>query len=114
MDDDCDKFVKKKTENEHIIARKYHYEKLQVDENLMNPETELANEILAKTTTDLVDDNMVNLATMHTNENLMNLATELVDDNETAIGVINAMVNPIINIFDVDFDEELLANNEKL
>jgi len=45
---------------------------------------------------------------------LVNPSTILVNDSEGAIRVVNAMVNPTINIIDVKFDEELLANDEWL
>jgi len=59
-------------------------------EGLMNPTTELAD------------------------ESLVNLTTELVEDNETAIGAVYAKVNEAINIANVKFDEDNLANDEWL
>jgi len=47
-------------------------------------------------------------------ENLVNLAKKLANESEDAIGVVNDMVNPRINIVDVNFDEELLAKDEWL
>ena len=76
--------------------------------------TKLADEGLVNPTTELVDECLVNLATQLTDESLLNRAMELAEDNEIAIGEINAMMNPTINIVDVNFDEELLANGEWL
>ena len=44
----------------------------------------------------------------------MNPTIELVDDSEALIELVNAMVNPTINIVDVNFDEDLLTNDEWL
>lgn len=69
---------------------------------MVNPITELANDDLVILTTELAD------------ENLVNPTTELGEDNETAITTINAMMNSTINILDLKFDEESLANDEWL
>lgn len=44
----------------------------------------------------------------------MNPATRLANDSEDVIGVVHAMVNLAINIVHVNFDEELLTNDEGL
>lgn len=41
----------------------------------------------------------------------MNPTKNLAEDNEASVGAVNAMVNPTINIVDVNFDEESLAND---
>ena len=53
-------------------------------------------------------------AQLQVNEDLVNPTTVLVDDSEAIIGVVNAMMNPTINIFDVNFDEDLLTKDEWL
>jgi len=79
-----------------------HYAQLQVDEYLVNIATKLAN------------DNLVNPTTELAGEISVNLATELDEDNEVSVEVANFMVNPSINIVDVNFDEDLLTKDEKL
>jgi len=76
--------------------------------------TELADEYMMNLAIELVDDNLLNPTIELDDESLVKLTRELADDNETANGAINAMINPVINIFDVNFDEELLANDELL
>ena len=47
-------------------------------------------------------------------DHLVNTTKKVVDESEFSIGVANGMVNPAIEIFDVSFDEEELANDEPL
>lgn len=72
------------------------------DEDLVNQGEEIA------------DENLVNPATKLAHEILVNVPRDLDDESETVIGVVNVMVNPTINIAHVNFDEELLANDEWL
>lgn len=86
-----------------------------VDENLVILAAKLAHDNnMMISATKLVDESLMNRATEFANENLVNPAIELVHDGETAIRVVNDMVNLAINITDVKFDEELLANDEWL
>lgn len=82
--DDYEECVEE-AKKEHIYAREPHYAQSQLDENLVN---------LAKK---LVD------------HNLANPAIVIFDDNEVVIGVVNVIVNPTINIVDVNFDQNMLA-----
>lgn len=118
--------VVEEAREEHIDAHEPHCAQPQVDENLvipttkladdnmMIPATKLADENLVILAIELVDENLMNPTTKLTDESLVNRATELVDDSEAAIEAINAMVNTTINIVDVKFDEECLANDEWL
>lgn len=72
------------------------------------------NEYFVYRATKIAHEDLVNLATKLAHEILVNLERDLVDDSVTSIGVVNAMDNPPINIAKLNFDEELLANDEWL
>lgn len=125
MDVVCEE-VKEAREKEHVDAQEPHCAQPQVEANFVIPATKLAHEGLVNQTTALADEILVNWAIKLANKDLVNpaielvdedmvkLTTELAEDNETVIGVVYVKVNPTKNIVDVNFDEELLANDEWL
>lgn len=137
MDDVC-KEVTAAREKDYVDAHEHHCAQSQVDENLINPATELADENLVNPTTELANEILVNLATKLIDEILVNptvkiadenlvnptieLADEilvnpiidLADDSEISIVAVNTFVNPKISIAHVRFDEGLLPKHEWL